>query len=165
VIQIIDNILTVKECNDLIAIHKASSDKWKAHTAAQHHLEKAIFILNLESANAEYQEYIKTIKNKLLNISKKIIPDIKIEWSEVVEWEPNTHMDWHLDSASTKTIITSLTYLNDNYRGGETQLIGGINIPPVIGRTVIFDGNKYKHSVTPIIENPRYTLPIWYTLK
>lgn len=164
-ILIIDNVLSVKECNALIDIHKVSSDRWGTHIPGKYAQEKSLFVLKLDDISKEYLEFIEPIKNKLLNVSKVVKPNIAYEWGEIVDWEPNVHMDWHLDKSSPNTVLTSLTYLNDNYRGGETQLIGGINIPPVVGRTIIFDGNIYKHSVNPVIANNRFTLPIWYTIK
>ena len=50
---------------------------------------------------------------------------------------------------------------NDNFKGGST-IINKIMIRPKKGNGVLFEGGKFKHSVTEIIKGVRYTVAIWY---
>ena len=82
---------------------------------------------------------------------------------EITIWEINSKQDMHLDGARDTTNLTSITYLNDDYLGGETIFKNGIIVKPEIGKTVFFDGKKYLHGVSPITKGKRYVLAIWYT--
>ena len=53
--------------------------------------------------------------------------------------------------------------LNDNYIGGHT-VIEGIDVQPLSGRTVYFDGMEFRHGVSNVIKRDRYTLSMWYGL-
>ena len=66
------------------------------------------------------------------------------------------------DSAKTDTILASVTYLNDDYRGGETIMSDGTIIPPKVGRLLIFNGMKYEHGHTMTNSGYRYTIAMWY---
>ena len=65
------------------------------------------------------------------------------------------------------TDYTSITFLNENFKGGKTLVLEDGNVivtcNPKIGRTLRLDGKKHWHSVTPIEEGSRHTLTLWYT--
>ena len=82
---------------------------------------------------------------------------------EITVWEKNSKHGMHFDSNRDSTCLTSITYLNEDYLGGETIFENGIVVKPEIGKTVFFDGRKYRHGVSPILEGKRFALPIWYT--
>lgn len=155
-IIILDNILTVNECNKLINIYENNKDK-------SHVWGNPIFYpLNF---NFIQNKFTLNILNKIKTIVQIYNKNIIIDWAEIVKWIPKTYMNPHVDNASEKTILTSIIYLNNNYENGQTYLTEGTIIAPKIGRMVIFDGRKYEHGVNEILNNFRYTLPIWYKLK
>jgi hypothetical protein len=60
------------------------------------------------------------IKNlPIKKIYNNIYKDIVVDWLEIVKWPSNSYQNLHLDKASDKTVLTSITYLNENYSGGE----------------------------------------------
>ena len=69
--------------------------------------------------------------------------------------------NFHLDTASEKTTGTSVTFLNDDFIGGEA-VIEGVQIAPIKGRTYYMDGKVYKHAVLNVIKGARFTLTSWY---
>lgn len=85
------------------------------------------------------------------------------ELIQLTRWPLNSTQDMHLDTARNTTVLTSITYLNDDYEGGETCFDNGIIVKPKVGKTVFFDGMKYKHCVTPVKKNERHVLAIWYS--
>lgn len=87
---------------------------------------------------------------------------IAVDWCEIVDWPAGSDQALHLDTSSDHTMFTSITYLNDDYRGGRTHIKDDLEIIPKVGRTVYFDGNFYLHGVTLVERGTRYTLPIWY---
>jgi len=97
---------------------------------------------------------------KLESISKLF--DSKIDWFEIVKWPIGSKQDLHFDTASNKTTFSSIVYLNDNFEGGETYYKDGTIIKPILGRSLFFDGNYYKHGVKKVKKNTRYVLATWY---
>lgn len=148
---IFDNVLSPQECNDLIRLYEKNT-----HNSHEWRDTKP---LNLEYIN------VKLVFDsclKLYNLCKTVNPYIYFEWGEIVKWNIGASQPLHLDTASDGTVLTSITYLNDDYFGGNTYFFDGQAIQPKIGRTVIFDGKSHLHGVTPVEKNYRYTLPIWY---
>jgi hypothetical protein len=95
--------------------------------------------------------------NNLLKFNNAII-----DWWQIVHWPENSFQDLHYDNASEKTCLTSISYLNNDYEGGQTYFEEGTLIVPKIGRTLVFNGQTYKHGVKKIIKKDRFTLAIWY---
>ena len=68
---------------------------------------------------------------------------------------------WHCDESTTwknpkngswRRIISSITYLNDDYDGGETEFMNGV-IVPESGRTLIFPSSyMYPHRGCPVTD-------------
>jgi hypothetical protein len=85
------------------------------------------------------------------------------ETLEFAFWPTNSERSLHHDDARGSTTLTSITYLNDDYEGGETFFENGVVVKPKKGKTAFFDGNKYYHGVKPITKGERYVLAIWYS--
>jgi len=86
-----------------------------------------------------------------------------IEWCEIVKRPSTSGHPKHFDGSSDKTVFASITYLNEDFTGGETYIVNDIEVPPKIGRTLYFDGKCYEHGVNTVKDSDRYTLAIWYT--
>lgn len=82
---------------------------------------------------------------------------------EITIWKENSKQNMHFDEVRESTNLTSITYLNEGYLGGETAFDNGVIIKPKIGKTVFFDGKKYLHRVNPVTKGKRFVLAIWYT--
>ena len=59
-------------------------------------------------------------------------------------------------------MFASITYLNDNFSGGETYLVDDLIVRPKRGRVIAFDGQQYLHGVNRVRSGDRYTIAIWY---
>jgi hypothetical protein len=106
-------------------------------------------------------DIIKLILQKLLNQASRISNEkLKIDTAELVVFPEFAFHEFHLDKDLDK--LTSVLYLNDNFRGGETIFEDGTSVSPVPGRVVFFDAKKYIHGVNMITKGNRCTLPIWY---
>ena len=151
-ILIIDNVFTQDECCALIEYytHKGPTHKWQNFLP-----------MTIQQDDEFLRPQIKRIENLAQsNFDKNII----IDWCEVVRWLVDAFQDLHFDTSNKNTILTSITYLNDQYEGGQTFIHEDIEIIPKIGRTVIFNGQFYKHGVKKVLSGSRYTLPIWYKM-
>ena len=142
--------------------------------------ESAIHIFNMVKAGSlsastykSYQDrayllvtpelpFLPKFANKIRDNISFLSRDIEIDWCKIVEWTEGASQEYHRDTASADTALTSITYLTDDFDGGETCFLDDIKVVPKIGRTVYFDGNHYVHGVSEITRGTRYTLPIWY---
>ena len=68
-------------------------------------------------------------------------------------WHCDASITWRNPRNSTwRRIISSITYLNDDYEGGETEFLCG-KVIPVSGKTVIFPSSyMYPHRGCPVTE-------------
>jgi hypothetical protein len=149
-IIILDSVLSPEECNFLIEYYEEKGPT---------HLWRDTYPLNLDIFDDTITNHIIKIESA---INEVLNGQIMFDWGEIVQWPKGSKQDIHVDDASKATIFTSITYLNTEYTGGETFFEDGIDVKPLLGRTLCFDGNYYYHGVKEIINGTRYTLPIWY---
>ncbi len=87
-----------------------------------------------------------------------------VEVSQIVKWPVGSMQPVHRDMARETTTFTSITYLNDDFEGGETYFTDeDLLIKPKVGRTILFDGKRFEHGVRKITNGTRYTLALWYS--
>ena len=86
----------------------------------------------------------------------------KVDWIQIVKWPVNSFQVLHNDATSDQTTLSSICYLNDNYFGGQTFFEEGTVFTPKKRRMLFFDGMYYKHGVTMVHGEIRYTLATWY---
>jgi len=101
------------------------------------------------------------LKNKFNQFN----PNFQIDWWQIVKWPAGSFQNFHLDNFSDSTVLSSITYLNDDFKGGNTMFFDGTEITPYKGKTLFFNGKTFQHSVTTILNNTRYTLACWYKNK
>ena len=119
-----------------------------------------IHTLDLNKINFDYSNKINNYLTNFLGIRGIIAYP---ELMQLTIWKKNSKHNLHYDVTRDSTNLTSITYLNDDYKGGETVFDNGIVIKPEVGKTVFFDGKDYLHGVNSIIEGQRYVMAIWYT--
>jgi len=155
-IVIVDDFFTVEECERAIELFRRIGPS-KIGSYESTITEDSNEILNIDTIN-EMNEY----KDKLFDAAKTYCDETIIYgWSEIVKWKTNAWQDSHTDIAHPDTIFTAISYLNDNYTGGET-FIEDMNVTPKQGRVAFFYGMHYAHGVRSIREGTRYTIPSWY---
>jgi hypothetical protein len=149
-IIVLDSVLSKTECDFLINFYNR-------HGCT--HGWAGTFPMTIDFKDQLVNQYIFKIED---NIKKMLSDKISVDWCEIVKWPHGSYKNDHFDTASNKTVFTSVTYLNDDYHGGETFIVNDMKIVPKIGRTVYFDGQFYKHGVSKVQNTDRYTVPIWY---
>ena len=102
--------------------------------------------------------FFKDLENEYNSFDKKNC----VDWLQIVHWPKGSFQEFHKDFESQDTVLTSITYLNDDFVGGETVFKDGIVIKPKKGRTLFFNGQHYTHKVNLIKKGNRYTIPVWY---
>ena len=139
--MIIENFLTNRQSNNLVKYYNDNTDKAYKY-------------------NLTYPLPLKDTKVK--NIIKKIktiVKNCKLDNLEIVRWPINSYMDEHYDEGDK---FAFFIYLNDDYEGGETEIINKIKVIPKKGTVLIFKNSKLLHRVNKIKQKERYTLAGWY---
>ena len=146
---IIDNFLTPNECDFLIKYYE--SDKEKNSNKIRN-----IFPI----APSIKDKSINFLINKLQITAANF--NSQIDWFQIVKWPPSIGQKLHFDTQSSRTTLSSIIYLNNDFEGGETYFEDGTIFKPKPGRALYFDGNYHKHGVKPISKGTRYTVATWY---
>ena len=147
-------------CFDMIEIYKNNED------SAEVWRNTNILRINSESiSNREELDRCKRTVNYVNNAAVSIFGrDTYIEHAEIVKWPTGSHQPYHIDNTRQSTTFTSVTYLNDNFEGGETEFTTeNFSSKPKVGRTILFDGKNFEHGVKKITEGVRYTFALWYS--
>jgi hypothetical protein len=123
------------------------------------------------------KKLIEPIHNKILRLIKKFYKEknIYLEFTNLVYWGPNMELGAHADNVwidrpndphyTSHRDFSSVLYLNDNFKGGETYFpkLDHI-IKPKTGKLTFFpSGSTHIHGVKKIIEGNRFTLATWFT--
>jgi len=142
-----DDFLNKKECETLINFYKS-----KPLPEGFHGTHPLVLDKNLNN------KLLYKINNLSLNLNQSII-----DWFQIVKW-PASHPGkrLHFDRGHSDTILSSILYLNSDFKGGHTYFEDGTSIAPKTGRIIFFDGNYYYHGVSAINNKDRYTLAAWY---
>jgi len=159
-ILITPDLLPKSVCDELIKIHTNNEDKWYDYNNT-----KTLDIKVLDS-----DDYIPCLKySKFIErfLSQHFTSNF-IEYTQIVKWPVGCYMNAHNDDSRKITNLVSITNLNDNFEGGVHFVddLGEkekLDILPKTGKTISFDGQKYKHGVREVTKGDRYTLAIWYT--
>jgi len=137
---------------------------------------KELETVTLKSDNGEYtnfynryaipdfSKYTTHLENKLFDIyNQKYILQTKGAWINKIDANTNSNDIFHLD----KSDLTIVTYLNDNFIGGEFEYIDdtgkGIKIKPEKNISLIMN-NKLFHKVNPINMGERLSLICFFNV-
>ena len=96
-------------------------------------------------------------------------------WREtigILKYEPGQAYSWHVDQPAemshtgdcqaTSRCVSVVVYLNDDFKGGETEMLGR-KYRPKKGKALIFPSNwNYPHRACPVEEGTKYALVTWY---
>tara|TARA_R100001530_G_C4234417_1_gene133561 strand:+ start:152 stop:625 length:474 start_codon:yes stop_codon:yes gene_type:complete len=149
-IYVKDNTLTEEEIKKLLVFTTHPQNIWDQ-----------TFTINIHNDH----DLIQKVKNHVisdLTVEGHNNKFDEVEWCQVITYPTGSSKMFHFDKARDSTTGASITFLNDNFVGGQA-IVEGIEITPIVGRTYYFDGRMYKHGVLNIIKGIRYTLSIWYT--
>ena len=82
----------------------------------------------------------------------------------LLKYEVGGFLPAHQDHGISSRILSTVSYLNDDYEGGEIEFPNSnIIIKPPAGSIIFFPSNfLYVHEVHPIIKGSRFSLPHWY---
>ena len=116
--------------------------------------QNVLYIINSLSMAVEMC-FDKYMNEKKLEKSKY---NIDLFYLPIKRWDPGSSMGPHTDGGYSfpKLSFTLITYLNDDYLGGEIEFPEhNIVLKPKAGSTIMFPSN-FVHNVKPILEGSRY---------
>jgi len=145
-------------CGDMIEIYKNNEDSAKGWRDTK----------PLEVRNISNQEGLNRVKLAIKYVNNAAVSFFGIhtyvELAEIVKWPTGSYQPPHTDDSSEATTFTSVTYLNDDFEGGETYFTTeDLVVKPKVGKTILFNGKKFEHEVKEIGDGIRYTLALWYS--
>jgi len=173
-----DNVLEDEICQkicDYIIPLKKSKSKDKKLTMPWHDKNSfqwtSISDADLKRSINEYRQILTKIVNEVyVGNNKKYF----IEHTDLVLWDKNKSMPRHIDDDINGKFphlkhrkITTVTYLNDDFEGGETFIGNETGIDyiskPKRGSVIIFlSDDTNAHGVNTVLSGMRMTLPVWF---
>lgn len=83
---------------------------------------------------------------------------------DLLRYKPGGHLPAHQDQGISTRTLSTVSYLNDDYVGGEIEFMhSAVKIKPPAGSIIFFPSNYlYVHEVHPIVSGERYSLPHWF---
>jgi Rps23 Pro-64 3,4-dihydroxylase Tpa1-like proline 4-hydroxylase len=169
-----DNVLPVEDCLSL-----EQYLKYKVHYNPK-------IDLNLqpwhENQNLNYINIVEgTDIKKIINSCRFLINQLIFfsykqlcfpTYTDLVLWQKGRKMDFHNDNGNNEIPeiyhrhFSSVLYINDEYKGGETVIKGSPNYisTPKKGSVIIFKSDdSCRHKVNEVLEGNRITLSTWFT--
>lgn len=149
-----DETLTPDECSELINI-------FKRHTAGDWDQSKTVNLATISKIEDQHtlKHAINFIHAHACNIVKKTL---YVEHVDLTLYSDDCGKSLHFDNSRNSTALASISYLSENFKGGETVFMGLV-VKPKIGTTLFFDGKKYLHGIKKVQDGERYALAIWYS--
>jgi|TARA_R100001530_G_scaffold88706_1_gene61767 hypothetical protein len=145
-----DNFLNKNECQELINFYTSNSQSHKRYGGT--------YLLPLRQSS--HKKLVKKINKLSLMLNNSVI-----DWFQIVKWgasHPGKNL--HFDTTVSKTVLSSIIYLNNDFEGGHTFFEDGTAFAPAMGRIIFFDGKHYHHGVSEIKNKDRYTVASWFKL-
>jgi hypothetical protein len=166
-----DNIYSNSELSVYLDICNSDNDWINEEYTDKIEAKRKVIYLYEKNNNVDINKIIEayisilpeiTKLNFLQKINKGFSADYKIS-----KYEAGDNFNWHCDefaknekNDSWTRVISSITYLNDNYNGGETEFTDLI-IKPEYGKTVIFPSNWcFPHKGNEVQSGVKYILVI-----
>jgi hypothetical protein len=125
-------------------------------------------ITKLNNASPETYQIIKNIQSRFMFEIENFY-QVKVQTPNpyIAKWVIGNVQSPHSDKEFYPNYdIGSITYLNNNYSGGEIYFPQhNLELKPNAGTAVAFPGDEfYMHGVNEITEGVRYTLPVFWTI-
>ena len=159
-VDIKDNFISSSDCDFIVNFHKENFTRLTSRFIKTYNKTEIIRVNHLLSEPDHCPNLIKKLIADATVHIKTIDKEAFVNYTEIVKWPEGESQDAHIDFDWHP--YTSILYLNDDYKGGQTKVDDKI-IQPKKGRIITFKGSKLTHEVLKITKGDRYTVPIWYS--
>lgn len=147
----IENLLSTDELNQIINLSKNftisdSPTTKEKNYYNRHFIDENIELLDYQKKSIEFANSTLKLKHKISGV-----------WLNQITTETNKNDKFHFDESDT----TIVTFINDNFIGGEFEYVGENNNPckfyPKKNSSILMT-NKLIHKVLPVSFGTRYSL-------
>ena len=132
-----------------------------------------------ERINISVANWAKQLEKEYPEIAPCLyLPGVRVDFDSyredfgLLRYRPGQKYDWHVDapverdqtggSDATDRFLSVVVYLNDDFEGGETEMLGRRYIPKK-GKALIFPSNwNYPHRACEVTKGTKYALVTWY---
>jgi PKHD-type hydroxylase len=166
-IKIIENFLSIEECNDILSKYSNELKLKIAETVNNNSKIRKSSVGWIEDLGV-INERLKIILKSNFNFNRAEVTGLGP--FQFTEYKFGQFYDWHIDANNDvykDRFISIVIQLNDTYDGGilEIKNIKGELIPieNKIGTLYIFN-SRLLHRVTPVVDGVRYSLVNWISL-
>lgn len=161
---ILDDLFTPQECQEIIDFMGRNGDK--ADFIDDHRQLERMWLVSREDSNPTSAFAARTIARIFSLVEETVHP----QRAQLDRRLPGAMMNFHQDQVYHATAFTSVTYLNDDFQGGELVVRPDgeesdrydMVVKPRPGRTVFYNGGKLLHRVNEVQNGFRYSIPVWY---
>tara|TARA_R110000787_G_scaffold275228_1_gene383693 strand:+ start:696 stop:1172 length:477 start_codon:yes stop_codon:yes gene_type:complete len=153
----IENFISNKESQYFINFHKKNYDVENNNYSIKHR-QTQVIQCDVLLDKPKIKEMNILLNKFIQKINKKYV----VNYFQIVRWPTYEFQGEHFDFDIHP--YTSILYLNDDFKGGET-IVGNKLVKPKKCKLISFNGNQIKHQVNLITTGVRYTIPCWYKLK
>ena len=151
---VVDNVLTKEDCNYLIHYFNQNLPfirKW-----SNNDIPVEIDTLQvLDVSNIINLPMFQLIENYF----KHTFNYNKLDNLEIVRWPEKSYAKEHIDEPDKMGFFV---YLNDDFDGGENELVNIHKVEPKKGRMSLFNNGKLLHKVNKVVKGNRYMLSGFY---
>lgn len=136
----------------------------------------SIYDMVIERLNAAYELYprylLAAIPKEELRMPMPMADNSKsaMEIPGLLRYEPGQRYDWHHDACfdvnaeSHDRVISVVTYLNNDFKGGKTEFVD-CERKPEVGHSLMFPSNwVFAHRATPVKKGTKYVIVTWYRI-
>ena len=151
---IIDNVLNEKDCNYLIDYFNQSLPfikKWSNNDIpVEIDTLQVLGVYNI--INLPMFELLEKKFKLIFNYNK-------LDNLEIVRWPEKSYAKEHVDGEDKMGFFV---YLNEDFEGGENELVNIHKVQPQKGRMSLFNNGKLLHKVNKVLKGNRYMLSGFY---
>ena len=166
-IEVIENFLSIDECNDILSKYTNELELKTAQVANNDSKSRKSSVGWIDDLGVINKRLKTTLKS---NFDFNGAEVTGLGPFQFTEYKVGEFYDWHTDrdlNTFKERMVSTVIQLNDNYEGGLLEIKNpkGILIPinQKMGNLYIFDSGL-RHRVTPVNMNTRYSLVNWVSL-
>jgi hypothetical protein len=157
-----DKVFTAKELN---------TKHWKGHYTNGSEGDREVLCIDVYPDPEKLLEaYLRSLHTSYVRVLSDYFDDGYTIDAKLSRYREGDSYGWHTDDQIThpsgpkkwKRIISSITYLNDQFEGGETEFLG-YRIKPIRGKSLVFPSNwNFPHCGHPVTKGIKEILVMHY---
>ena len=158
---LIENFVTSKDAQQFINFFSENSHLCR--DAREAHANRNLHYSDIK--NPSIRKLLDYYANKTIFFIDHYFKTKSFLWQpmRLCRWKKGENMNMHTDREDPDNMdFSSLTYLNDDYKGGELCFENESFKMKALSSIIFESGGQNSHRVETILKGRRYTIPSWY---